>query len=471
LEIHEYEKLLLGIILKNPSGNNRVPQRIVAELEVDKFDSKGPNQVIYRTIQGLVQKRIIPNLPNVASALGEAYESVGGEPYLQSLLSYPTLCGVTGSDGFEQCVKVIDSAGRLRHLASVTNKYNDVLKDFESAVAKVEDVDAFLSGFVSEINDGVGRVRSSYNHISNAVEEEKRRLALEEKGYIVDLIPTGWPNLEKYFIPRPSTFGVIAGITSMGKTQFALQIMLGAAIWLKETNTPGCVAINELESVGWRLNRRLACCLVGIDSNNLALGAVPPKRLEKYYNALDYITELPIYFDDNSNISSMEMTWQAIALHLEKGPRVLGVSDYVELFTDEGVTEELRVSTVVRNQRRICGQTGGCEIAISQFNNSILQTSSKIGGIGRTRYSGAVGQAADWFLEVYNPPQMRHNNIDFTLPDGMSEDSAYILIEKNKDHATGQEPFEWRCEWTRFRDISLGMNEGVYRKPSIEEDF
>jgi replicative DNA helicase len=471
LDIHEYEKLILGIILRYPSGNNRIPQRVVAELSNDKFDPTQPNGKIYEAIQGLVQKGIVPNVPNVVLALNSASDSVGGEPYLQSLLGYPALCGVSGYDGFEQYVKVIDSAGRLRHLAQVVGKYNTTLKDFEAAVEKIGDVDNYLSSFVAEINQGAGRVKSSYCHVSVAVEEEKRRLALERQGVVTDLVPTGWPNLEKYFIPRPATFGVIAGITSMGKTQFALQIMLGVAIWLKETNTPGCVAINELESAGWRLNRRLACCLASVDSNALALGKVSDSALKKYYEKLEYISELPIYLDDNSNMNSMEMTWQALALHIEKGPRVLGIADYVELFTDAGDSEELRVSNIVRNHRRIVGQTGGCEISISQFNNSVLHTASKMGGAGRTRYSGAIEHAADWFIEIYNPITLRRRNIEYTLPDNMSDDMAYALITKNKDHSLGQEPFSWVPEFTQFRDASLGMNEGLYRKPKVEEDF
>jgi len=458
--VSEYEKCVLSVMLRFSA--DVVPKAIAVELDDDKFDPKGPHAVIYRAMQDVIFDGGTPNVPNMCRALGSDLEAAGGREYLQSLLGWLPAIGVADTSGFETWVRVVDSAGRLRQLGSVVDKYGRLYEDFDRLVEQVEDADVFVANFLSEINKGIGSVRSSYKHISSAIEEERRRIEQERQGKVVDIIPTGWPNLEKYFIPRPATLGVIAGITSMGKTQFALQVMLGTAMHLYENNLPGCVAINELEMTDWRLNRRMACCMAGVDSNVLAVGGLSDDALNKYFDMLDYIGQLPIYFDDNPNLTSTKLGWEAMAMHLEKGPRVLGVSDYVELFMDEGDSEELRVSTVVRNQRRICWETGSCEIAISQFNNSVMATNSKIGGVGKTRYSGAIGQAADWFVEVYNPVQMQRANISFTLPDGYEDDRAYFLVEKNKDHAVGREPIEWVPEYTRFRDVSLGMGE-IYR--------
>jgi replicative DNA helicase len=144
---------------------------------------------------------------------------------------------------------------------------------------------------------------------------------------------------------------------------------------------------------------------------------------------------------------------------MEHGPRVMGMADYFELFADKDDNEEQRISNIARNQRRISWETGSCELGISQFNNSVMMSSTKIGGAHRTRYSGAIWHAADIFVEVYNPIQMRKAGIDFVLPDGMSEDFAYFIIEKNKDHGLGKKAFEWSPQCTRFRDLSLPLGE------------
>lgn len=462
MEVLDYEKCIISVILRNPVGKEQIPYRICSELDADKF-SITEHKTIYNAIQTLIQKKEVPSLVNVFRQLGSKLDSVGGEEYLTSVYNFLDVVK-SGWEGFESWVRLIDNAGRLRHLGLVIDKYSNEYKNFEELVAKTTDVDEFLSNFLSVINTGVGKVKSNYHHIKDAVTEEKSRLASEQQGYVVDIIPCGVPSIEKYFIPRPATYGVISGLSSMGKTQFAIMLMLGVAIQLKHNNLPGCVAINELETRAWRLNRRMACSLAGVDSNELSTGKVTGKKLEMYYDILDYISELPIFYDDNPNITSTQLGWQAMALHLEKGPRILGVSDYLELFTDENNNEELRISNIVRNTRRICWETNSNEIAISQLNNSVLQTNTKIGGIGKARYSGAIGQAADWFIEVYNPVQMRKSNIDFVLPDNIpNEDHAYALIEKNRDHSLGVEPFEWIPEYTRFKDLSLPMG-FVYRK-------
>lgn len=471
MQVHEYEKAVLSVILRNPTGKDSIPQRICFELDADKFNPKGVHGTIYRAIKKLVWDKQVPNVPNIARALGNELEDVGGEEYLQSLLGYLSIMGVHGSEGFDTWVRVVDNAGRLRQLGLIIEKYNGMYDDFEKLVTSVMDVDEFSSNFLTEINKGIGSVKSGYVHISEVVEEEKRRLAEERQGKIVDLIPTGWPSLESFFIPRPGTYGVISGLSSMGKTQFALQVMLGTVLYLYNNGLPGCVGINELEMLRWRLLRRLACCMVGINSDELSTGAVKEDMLKKYYEQLEFMAVLPIYLDDNPNLSSTKLVWSAAAMHLAHGPRILGIADYVELFTDDNDSEERRVANVVRNHRKVCWELQSCEIAISQLNNSVMQVASKIGGKERSRYSGAVAHNADWYIEIYNPPQMRLCGIDYVLPDGLNGLYSYGLVEKNKDHRVGKIPFEWTPEITRFRDMALPMNQ-VYRPAKeLKEDF
>ena len=473
MRVDEYEKAVLSVILRYPgSEQNNVGKRICMELDAAKFDPLGANGIVYGAIQRVVLDHGVPNVPNVARALAGNLERVGGEEYLQSLLGFLPIMGVHGSDGFETWVRVVDNAGRLRQLGLVIDKYAKVYSDFQQLVAKTEDVDTFIANVLTEINKGIGGITSSYSHISVATDEDLWHLDQERRGLIVDLVPCGWPSLERYHIPRPGSYGVIVGITSMGKSQFAFQIALGVAIKLKENGLPGCVGINELEMLKWRVHRRLTCCLLGANSQELADGVASPELYMKYFETAQYVRTLPIYMDDNPNLNSQKMVWNAAAMHLEHGPRKLGIADYLELFADESDSEELRVSNVVRTHRKMCWELGSCEIAISQFNNSVLQTNSKIGGLGRTRYSGAIGHAADWFIEIYNPIQMRKSGWVFSLPDGYNEGHAYALIEKNKDYPVGKEPFEWTPEFTRFRDMSLPMNE-LYRPSGYveQEDF
>lgn len=459
MRIEEYEKAVLSVILRNCDKD--IPLRIALELDDDKFSTR-QHKLIYRAMQDLVVEGRVPEVVNVVMQLGNDADIAGGEAYLQSLVGYLPLLGVIDPGAWEDYIRFVDSAGRLRHLGLVVDEYAKRYEDLDHLANEVDDVDAFLVNFMRDVNKAQGAVRSTYKPISVAGEEDLQRLEMEAQGLRVDLIPTGWPSLEAYAIPRPQTLGVIAGITSMGKTQFALLLMLGAAINLYENNLPGVVAINELETVGWRLNRRMACAMAGIDSNVIAQGRLTPELEGKYRNAVEYIASLPIYYEDKADLTSTEFAYQALAMHVEHGKRVLGIADYIELFADTDPNEERRVANLIRGHRRIAWETGSSEIAISQFNNSVMQTQSKIGGSLRTRYSGAIGHASDWFIEVYNPKQMLKANIEFEVPAGMRPDVAYALVHKNKDYPIGNVTFDWEPTFTRFKDVAVPRHHALF---------
>jgi replicative DNA helicase len=454
LEIIDFEKAILSVILRNPASSERIAPQIASELDYDKF-STTEHKTLYKAIQEMIMTQQAPSVGNLCAKLGSQLSVVGGEPYLFALHAFLDVIRTPNGDGWESWVRKIDTAGRLRHLGLVMDSYTEDYKDFEKLVSNTDDPDAYIAKFMEKINKGTMSLKTSYKSISHYADIERQKMEIERTGGIQDLVPTNMPSLYNWFIPRPGSFGVLTGISSMGKTQMALQIALGAAIFLKENKIPGIITINELETLGWRLNRRMCCCLAGVDSRNLASGLATPEELERYEATMSFVEQLPIWIDDNPDITSSQFSNSAIAIGIERGPRVLGVSDYVELFTDKGESEELRISNAVRQIRKVGWATGAAEIVISQLNNSVMMTDSKIGGLARTRYSGAIGQAADWFGEVYNPVAMKKANIDFTLPDGMVEDMAYLLIHKNKDYPIGWVPFEWIPQYTRFQDPTL----------------
>ncbi len=465
---YEYEKATLSIIFMFPSGNALIPQRICAELEPDKFGSK-EHGYIYSAIKAIVLRNEVPNIVNVSSELGDKLVDCGGIEYLDSLQNFLGSIGITHYDGFESYICVVDSAGRLRHLGLVIEKYSRLYEDFETLVSKTKDVEAFLSDFMTEIQDGVGSIKTSYEHISVAADEERRYLEQSERGLVSNLIPTGWPNLEKYGIPRPSSIGVIVGLSSIGKTQFALQIGYGAARYLYEHGEEGVISINSLETKKRLLLRRLACMRAGVNSREIDQGTLSVKDMRRYYKSVEYIEQLPIVIDDNPNVTSSQLTWQAIAQNLQQ-KRVLGISDYIELFKDTAATEELRVSGIIRNLRSISWRTNSCELAISQVNGRVLKIPSKIGGLGNARYSGSISHTVDWGAEILNYPQMEKRQIRAIPADGKDTSFAYFLLEKNKEGPLGEEPFEWTAEFTRFRDISLPIGQ-IYEDYSQEYDF
>lgn len=454
MKINDYEKLGLGIILKNPNGTQNIPQRVVSELEPERFNSN-PHKQIYLAIKRLVMKKEVPNTMNVSLELGDQLDNCGGLEYLSSLVTFPDLAGITDFDSLKQWIEVIDKAGRLRHLGDVIDSYKGRYSDFENLVSKVDDVDLFLSNFMSEINEGAKSIRTNYKPISDACEIEKRHATLEGDGFTTDIIKCGMPKLANYMIPRPFSLGSIMGESSMGKTSLGLEVILGCAINLYKTSQPGVVSINSLETIDRKLVRLMACIYSSTDSMQLAHGTISPSQFKKYMEAVEFIAQLPIRYNDNPDLTTDELSWHAIAQdYLEK--RVLGISDYAELFKDAGQSEELRVSSIVRNHRRIAWRVGSCEVLLSQVTSN---SATKWATLRDARYTRSFEQALDWGIIIYNPVQMIRRGIDFVQHRDTNSDRAYWSIQKNKGYDVGIEAVSWQPEYSRFIDMALPMNQ------------
>lgn len=464
MRIPDYEKCIISTIFNYPNGNENIPQRIVSELEPNRFGEQ-PNKLIYQSVVRLVLKDEVPNTVNVATELKSDIETIGGIEYLESLKGFLGIVGLSSFDGFEKWVQIIDNAGRLRHLKTVSSSYAKRLEDLESVVVSNNNIDAYISNFFEEANTGISSLRTTYKPFSVAVDAAVRYVEALEKGVVADIILTGWPSLEKYLIPRPYSFGIIIGMSSMGKTQFALQVAYGAAKQIYDRKEKGVVSINSLETTGKNLALRLGYMLARVDSQLLATGQVSTQDRERLLEKLDQLYSLPIEYDDNPAITTDQLTWQAIAQNL-KSKRVLSILDYSELFGDKHKdNEELRLSNIARNIKKISSRTGSCEVMLSQFNE--LHDKHKIGG-RKSRYSRAIFDAAEWYLEVWNPVEMRNKGIDFQTPDGKNDGLSYALIHKNKEYKTGEVTFEWIPEYGTFRDTACDM--GLNYQESVFED-
>lgn len=465
----ELEMLVLGTCLAHPNGTQNLPQQVVHELDISRFD--GPaHPHIYSAIKNCVYKKIVPNPANVALEMKSTLDGAGGIEYLELLTRTPSQMGVYDTQGIGEWVRNVDLLGRARliHIA-LNKKVGMPLEEFQKRVLESDDPDKYLADLTLEINRYVSGTKSDYHPFSDAVEEFEQRVKLSLMGEANDLIPCGIPSLEKYCIPRPKSFGVIAGISNQGKTQFALYIAIGTAIQLEQRKEKGQVTINTLEEIGSDLAMRVACMMAGVNSLTIAHGKITRSEADRLFEKCDYIKSLPIVYNDDPSITSNQFVTHAVCQHM-KEPRVLGITDYVELFADKAEKEETRVSQATRNVKSVCYSTGSCEVMLVQLNDDATKSSYKTGGMFASRNSRAPAHASDWWIEILNYPELRKAQMSVTIPDKRNPDLAYALIEKGRKYGKGEEAFEWTPEFTLFRDTSLPLGK-IYREFEKEPDF
>lgn len=443
------------------------------ELTADKFVF-GPasggkfnqaHQLIYAAMIK-VQGRV--DVVSVARELGDKLTDAGGEKYL-TFLSIQALqqLGIHSTEGLPQWVNVVDTSGRLKQLGDIIETYGKLYEDFSVLVEQVKDVDLFASDLQQRISRvALGTASTSYQHISSANAHYGRILEDEANGVILSYYPVGWPSFEKFALPPQAAMMVISGLSGMGKTQLMLQLALGIAIQIKANDVPGCVAINSYEMPGWRLSRRLAACLAGVDYQGAAVRKEGSTAYKCMHNALAFVDTLPIYYDD-SDMSSTQIAMQCLRLQAQhECLRFLGV-DYAELvdLNKDTRNEELRVSSVFRNIQKFCHSNGMCGCVLSQLTGAEMYP-TKIVPYTKLRYSSGGTHAADVVSQVYNPPQMNAMRLNFQMEDTLgSEDQAYLIIQKNRDGKLGYIPLHWTADITRFEDpVLIGFGKGgLYR--------
>lgn len=466
MKIPVYERLLLSSAFQDRGAL----YKLAAELPETAF-GYGPDdnvlseahKIIYRAMLAIFYDRKPVDVGTVAAQLGNDLALVGGQTYLITIAKTLATTGISSTEGLPEWATIVDNAGRVRAVRNVLSTGLERLQDVNGTSKSIEDVDIFLATVVEHLSRA-GQAKTSYQPIIEIAESYERSLDLEIDGGCSDWFPIGWPSLTPYKIFPKASMVVVSALSSMGKSQFLAEAMLGTAIQMRRNNLPGILLLNTYEMNGERYVARMASCLSRVNLLDVAILDRTSREYKRLQEAITLIKSLPIIICDSEGMTSSQILGQVIKLNAEQGPVVMVGIDYAELVPDTGAnSEELRVSGIFRNCQRL-SRMGPSVVVASQVSN--VDMSTKIAPPGSTRYTRAGWHAADMSIYIYNPVQMRKSGISFTFPDFLPDpNSAYLIINKNKYGKTGWVKLDWTPGYVRFADPNLegelfeGMNE------------
>lgn len=432
--------------------NNGTVREVSLELSPVSFDLP-EHRIIYRAIQRVIAKGDVPDIPAVSLELGPDLQRVGGSAYLSNLILFPK------THNLIKTVRVLDAASRIRQLNIVVSHYHKELDDFDAVVLEAvqqDNVEEYLGNVLSKLEDSLkGQVDTGYTHISAYREIEERNLQLSVDGGVTGVYPCGLPSFQDFFFPRPETFGVLAGLSSRGKSSLALLLAIGTATQLKLEGANEYVSINELETPGEIVYRNCACTLSSVNSIRLKQGIASSEEMKRYRRALDFLDKLPIYFNTTGDQTVDEIRTQSLLLNLTTGKtKRLGILDFTELLSDKGHNDENKISNIGNKTRSMARELGSCELLLSQYSTEVLKTASMLGG-QFTRHSGSLYHRCDVFMELYNIPEMLHKGDQVVPPPEFDPNLAWVIFRKNRGHDTGMFPMAWHRQYTFFHDSRL----------------
>lgn len=413
----DFEEAVLGIIMLNKEAIDDV----IATLQPEMF-YKEANQKIYKCALNLYKHEKPVDFLTITEELRSINEldSVGGPVYLAGLTSkiYP----ISQIAFYALVIKEKYIRRELiRYSTEVQNKAFDEGFDFTELIEYCESDLLKTTGDIYK-NDPI-----QLGKLVDGVIDKIQKIINHEIKLIGN--PTGLTKLDRMTGGlKNGEYILIAARPSIGKSALALQIALNSA----EIKVP--VGVFSCEMSGESLAQRAISGVSGKTNTELLRGECSVDVLLKQTEDL---INLPVYIDDTSGLSIVELRSKARKLVMKHDIKLL-VVDYIQLMKGEGRSREEEVSTISRGLKSIAKDLNISVIGLSQLNRKCEERSSKRPQLSDLRESGTLEQDADIVIMLHRPAY--YGFAEMETDEGTNVSSIGVMeliIAKNRNGVTG----------------------------------
>ncbi|SKA77767.1 replicative DNA helicase [Paucidesulfovibrio gracilis DSM 16080] len=428
----EAEQAVLGGVFQT----NSLFHSLVDVVSPEDFYSP-VHQTIFQTFIDLYNKNTPIDLITVSDWLRTkgVLDELGGPVYLAELADSP-----------------VSSANASRHAHIVRDKaiLRDLIQtasDIISNCYDAQDVDALLDEAeksIFEIADAktTGTIANSRDLVNSVFDELTKRF--ENKSAVTG-IKTGYQKYDDMTAGlQKSDLIIVAGRPSMGKTAFALNLGLRAAL-----NEAITTAVFSLEMSKEQLMTRLLACQGRVNLGNLRTGYLQDEDWLKLHNAANDLSSSPLFIDDTPALSTLELRARCRRLKAEHNLGLV-VVDYLQLMRSSRKIDsrEQEISDISRSLKALAKELNIPVIALSQLNRKVEERKPPRPMLSDLRESGAIEQDADVILFLYRDDFYNQNE------DNPKKNMAEVIIGKQRNGPIGDVDLYFHKQWTRFEDLT-----------------
>lgn len=237
---------------------------------------------------------------------------------------------------------------------------------------------------------------------------------------------------------EPTQLVVIAARPSVGKTGFALNMMLNIASQGYKTS------FFSLETTGVSVLKRMLSVETGIELTRIKeIKDLEPDELTRLTTAADKILKLDIDIYDKSNITTHDIRKQAMK---NKDVQQVIFIDYLQLMqTDSKLDRRNGIEKISRDLKIIANETGAIIVLLSQLSRGVESRNDKRPMLSDMKEAGGIEADASLAMLLYRDDYYNRDDVD---------DSGKSVVEcniaKNKDGETGVIEFEYYKKTQRF---------------------
>ena len=436
----EAEMCVLGCAYMSSSALEKVCDELSSDMFYDKR-----NSVIYDALSELKKRneKIDSTILKNEIEKNTPINSVGGVEYLSDVID-----SVVSASNIDSYIKIVREKALRRKLIIVCE---DIEKN-----ARVEDQDtndliesAEKKLFTVTKARKAGEFRTSREVLKSAISQLE---TLSKNDSDVTGVPTGFYDFDKLTSGlHPNELIIIAARPAMGKTAFALNIAVNAAL-----ATNKAVAIFNLEMGAEQLMFRMLSAASSVEGNKLKTGKLSHDDWKKINEATSELGDAPIFIEDTPGITIGEIRAKCRRL-ASAGNLGLIVIDYLQLISGGpgyGNNRQQEVSDISRSLKTMAMELGVPVIALAQLSRNVEGRENKRPIMSDLRESGSIEQDADIVSFLYRDDYYT-KQVD--NPDGVS--ISELIIGKHRNGATGTIELLFEKNISNFRNYVKNVEE------------
>jgi replicative DNA helicase len=400
------------------------------------------HRIVFRAVKGLYERS----------------EPVDALTVVEYLTQQGELAEAGGKDAVSELASTVPAPGNSRHYAQIV-KQNSLLRRLLEASQRIHEREGEPAELVERAESDLLKVAheeraSDFRLVAEVLAEEIDRLEALAKGdREVTGTPSGFRDLDELLGGfQPGNLIVIAARPSLGKSALVCNIAENVA-----TKAGLPVAFFSLEMSESELAHRFIGCRSRIPSDRLRKGKVAARDWPRVVRACNELEKAPLWLDDSSDLSLLELRAKARRLAASQGDLGLVIVDYMQLMRaeDPRVNRVEQVGQISRGLKILARELNVPVIGVSQLSRAPELRPDKRPILSDLRESGSIEQDADVVAFIY-----RASKYD----EDADPSEADVIVAKHRNGPTGDVPVVFLEQYPRFVDRAGGVERPVEQK-------
>jgi replicative DNA helicase len=364
-------------------------------------------------------------------------ESLGGVEYLTRIVE-----SVPSSANVLYYANIVSDKALLRDLIGASS---ESLRDAYDQSADVSEILDQAEQRVFAVTEK--KVSTSAASLKDLVAKAYELIEKREGTHVTGL-STGFHELDDMTCGlQPGEMVIIAGRPSMGKTSLALNIAEHMGVVEKTS-----LAIFSLEMSKELLAERFLCSVSSVDAQRVRKGMLGTEDYQKLVEACGQLSEAPIYIDDCSALTPLELRAKARRLKNLYGIQAV-IVDYLQLMhmgLGGSESRQQEISTISRYLKGLARELSVPVVVLSQLNRSPEGREGHRPRMSDLRESGSIEQDADLIILLHREDYYHRGD-----PEYADTNVTELIIAKQRNGPTGTVKLVFRDRCTRFENAAF----------------